>query len=426
MQVLDERIRAVKTIVRPIKHSIERHVLFPKDYVSLTRIKNRIKKKDLNHQGINVIFLVQFPEMWNSQRSVYEAFKHDNHYNVVILAVPKQKGAMQDLNEYESVNASVLFCQEYGFSYVDAKSSDSWFDINKLDPDVIFLQRPYDENMPAHLSMRVLRKRSVLCYIPYGYEFVNNVHLDIEYNQNLINNVFCCFAENDETYRYIRNRSRLDCRMGLRKVYNVGYPRFDLISSERGNSNKRYRFLWTPRWSVSEKNDRSYFLDYYDVLIRYFSSNKDKYLTIRPHPLMFKNFLEKGVMSQQEIEKCKLTIQKMPNVKWDTNEDYLVTFSKVDVLISDFSTIIVDFFITNKPIVYCGGNVGSFNSIGKRMAEGLYHVSNENELIQTIEYLSNNDDKFFEMNAETIRKCFKNKRSIGLRVKESVIDFIHS
>ena len=109
---------------------------------------------------------------------------------------------------------------------------------------------------------------------------------------------------------------------------------------------------------------------------------------------MFKNFVETGVMTQDNVNRLIQRVNDISNISWDKNYDYLVSFRTADVLISDFSSLVIEFYITNKPIIYCGENTNAFNSIGEMMSEGLYHVSNKEELVCQIDYLANNNSKY--------------------------------
>ena len=410
----------IRRVGKPYKRNMKRLFRAPNDFRRNRIIIKRIKNKSNKIEVINVLFILQYPEMWNTYRSIYAEFLNDLRFDCTILAVPKQIGVNNSNGRFDQENVAVDFCKKNNLKYVDTGNEGRWMDINILSPDLIFIQRPYDECMPNHLSLEKLSVNSMIIYVPYGYEFVNNIHLDIEYNDNFINNVFYCFAENDDTVKYIKKRSMFDTLFGIRKVFNLGYPRFDLINQKDENCNSRKNILWTPRWSLSEINDKSHFLDYIEILKTYFSKNKDLNLIIRPHPLMFKNFIEKGVFSKEKLEELKDEIDLIDNIEWDNNQNYLDTFNKVDILISDFSSIIIEFFATNKPIIYCGGFEG-FNNVGRQMMKGLYHASNDHELISMLEYLTCNYDKFFEINRDTISKYIKKDNRIGASIKDEIV-----
>lgn len=409
-------------ILRPIKRNIERLIRLPFDYSLNKKLRKKVKEKYKAKDLINVCFILQFPEMWNSFKSVYDAFARDCRFRSIVITVPKRKGVGADDSGFEEFNAASDFCSKNDINYIDAKNSNGWISISSISPDIVFIQRPYDENMPKHLTLQLLSRDSILCYVPYCYEYGADIHLEYVYNRSLINNVFCCFPENDYVKDFINRASRIDSIIGIRKVYSVGFPRFDLIKTLEADNYHRTNFLWTPRWSVNEINDRSHFLDYYNPIIDYFSNNPNLNLSIRPHPLMFKNFVENDILSQIEVDRIKTEIDSLENVNWDNNVDYMTTFENVDVLISDYSSLIVEFFVYNKPIIYCGGNVQSLNPYGKEMAKGLYHVQNREELINCVIRLIEGENQYFETNKKTIMTCFRKKENIGMTIKDKIVE----
>ena len=275
--------------------------------------------------------------------------------------------------------------------------------------------------MPLSLSMKKLSMHSLLCFIPYGYEFGSSIHLDITYNTNFLNSVFCCFPENKDAYDYLIRASRLDAYSGMRDIFCLGFPRFDLIEPVEENVSKRTLFLWTPRWSVNEKNDRSHFLDYYNVLLDYFIRHPDKKLIIRPHPLMFKNFLEKDILTESDVANIMMKVNSTSNIRWDSNKDYLCTFETSEVLITDYSTITIEFFAMNKPIIYCG-NINNVNTIGRKMLTGVYKAKDAMELISRIDYLSENKSDYYSQNKKMIQEEIKVNNNIGKAIKDTLVD----
>lgn len=414
-----QKIKKIKSLLRPaIKKTI--HIChIPGNIYNYQRILYRIQKNHADSKKIHVLFIIQFPEMWNTVKTVYKAFCDDDHYEATVVTVPKTKVVNTRKGGFCDNNEASVFCDKENIPYIELYKDEKWCDIKSVKPDIIFIQRPYDDQMPKYLSMHMLSINSLVCYIPYGYEFVNNIHLDIEYNSDFLDAVYCCFAENNNTKKYISSVSKFYCRLGIRKIYNVGYPRFDLVNTVKQNQKFRRNIIWTPRWSISDSNDRGHFVDYFECLYKYFSKNKELNLIIRPHPLMFINYLSTGFMSQQEIDELKKRVDDAENISWDNNKDYLLTFEKCDLLISDFSSLVIEFYATNKPIIYCN-DTGGFNYIGKKMEKGLYLVKNSEELISNLDFLVKNYDIHFDYNSTIISKFIKNKSNIGENIKNVI------
>lgn len=379
-------------------------------------------KKMIRRKGtpVNIIFLTQFPEMWNSEKSVYEhMIKHPDKFTVHIVAIPKVLGYKDGKLLFCSRNEMKEFLDHEGVEYIEGIKDGQWFDIHTFEPGVIILQRPYDYYMPDEYSQYTLSRHFLLCYIPYGFEFVLGTHLNIEYNDAALNSLYMVFADNKDTYDYVLKRSRTELKLGGRKVYNVGYPRFDLIDKEE-QGNRKKTALWLPRWSVSESTDKSHFPDYFETLFSYFS-NSDWKLIIRPHPLMFTNFVERGVLTEETEKEIKEKVEKSSNISWDQNADYIQTFYQTDFLICDYTSLMIEYFATGNPIIYCGATE-CFNTAGKAMDDGLYHAYSWSELEREIDHLIHGTDPLKTARLDKIHEILNNESNIGSVISDIIYD----
>lgn len=385
--------------------------------IRVRTIKKRIKNQN---KPLSVFFIVQFPEMWNSEKSVYERIINDSHFSAKIICVPKVTGTKDGALLFDKKNAAYDFLSTYYSECIDAHANGKWFDLSEDIPDYIFLQRPYDYFMPDCYSQYKLSKKSLLCYIPYGFQFVNGIHLDIEYNDAALNNLYMVFADNIDSYNYVIDSSTYEVKSSARSVLNIGYPRFDELKPAIREKETLDTVLWLPRWSTEESNDTSHFFDYFEKLMCYFQDRIDKRLIIRPHPLMFSNFVQKGILSQNEVDEIKIRVQKCGNVMFDENVDYIETFKEADLLISDFTSMLIEFFSLKKPIIYCGAT-DSFNSAGKRMDQGLYHATDWNGLKKELNNLLNGDDRLRCVYDEIATELFEADASIGERICSEIL-----
>lgn len=232
------------------------------------------------------------------------------------------------------------------------------------------------------------------------------------------------FADCTDSYKYALNWIESRKYNGLKKVFNVGFPCFDLLSSVQKRANDLgYTFLWLPRWSLSEVNDATHFFDYIEVLLDYFESHTEYTLIIRPHPLMFSNFLEQGAMTVDQISALKQKISQMANVEFDSNNDYLITFNQCDFLISDVTSLLLEFFATGKPIIFCDSfEPSKLTSEAKEIVKTFYHISNSKELIETIELLATGKDENKEKRLSVLRNTLKVDGKAGQHIVETLIN----
>lgn len=407
-------LEKIKYIYRYFRRLVCKRIL----NIRVKTIKDRIRK---SKKPIKVAFMVQYPEMWNSEKSVYESMLHDSRFEVSIICIPKDTGLKNHQLHFENTNIAFEFLSKFYDNCINAKENGTWYDIAKDKPDYLFLQRPYDFNMPDCYSQYALSNNSLLCYIPYGFEFVNGIHLDIEYNEHALNNIYLIFAENTETLKYIETNSTYELKKSSRKILDIGYPRFDMLESARRNRDTISTFLWVPRWSTEDVNDSSHFLDFFDNLIEYFKKISGVNLIIRPHPLMFKNFIQKGILSETDVQKIKDTVELIPNISFDNNLDYIETFKSADALIADFTSLLIEFFLLDKPIIYCG-ETNCFNSVGKTMDRGLYHATNWKDLKHEIELILHGNDSLRDARSWIVNSYFeKNGERVGDKIAAEIL-----
>ena len=347
---------------------------------------NKIKK---SKDKMRVVFVLEYSEIWNSSKTVYEAINRMQNTEVWIYTLPKYPNIKD--------NPAFEFARKKNRNVIDGydKINKKWIDLQQLHPDYVFYTRPYAKEYPEQLRPAVVSRYTRICYIPYGYEFVKGYHLEIEYNMNFFPYCYMTFCDGDSSYEYCKKLARNET---LRKIYNIGYPRFDVVNrlktSENAQGKEKFTILWTPRWSVeSLANDGTSFFEFINPFLNFFEMprNKNLFLVIRPHPLMFENFLNLGVVSKIDVANLRHRIDLMKNVSFDDCENYLISGHNADLIISDFSSMLIEFLLLDKPIIYCGKS-DNFDVVGKKMDEGFYHLNKSHDICKMIvDYLNNGD-----------------------------------
>lgn len=205
----------------------------------------------------------------------------------------------------------------------------------------------------------------------------------------------------------------------------VGCPYLDTlkekIDSLPKEENHRFTVLVSPSWGKSALLSK-----YGEKLLTPLADSGWK-IIIRPHPqskksesLMLKNLTEK--------------YQENSNVEWDYNQDNIISMSKSDIMISDFSGIIYDYtFLCDKPVMFVnsdmdlrpydaydiegGKNIWQFETLKKIGIE----LKEENfdkikEIIQQASY----SKELQELRHKASNEAWMNKGFAG----KSVVDFM--
>lgn len=399
---------------------------------NLMSVKNRAKQqhKDANAK-IRLVFLCQLPEIWNKIEPVFLEALQSKRFEVTVLVVPTKK--INPENGVEAWdNSALAFFSKLPCKVLDSVSGDNqWVSLEELKPDYVFFQRPYDHYLPEIYRSSIVSKYTKICYIPYGYLETSGMVFDICLDKNFYRFVYLFFAENPYIAKASSKRFKISHFFKLRKTLSLGYPSLDTMAAlevmPRGNNNfidedEKLKIVWTPRWTVDPEIGGSNFFKYKDEFIDYSKKNQNSYVLLRPHPLAFENFVNTGLMSSQELDEYKESYEKSMNSSIDKERDYLGTFWKSDVLVSDISSILVEYFMTGKPVIYCVGTSG-FNKFTSQMAQGFYWVNNWADIERILTELSQGNDPLKEKREELKLQLFGDDfGASSSKIVEALID----
>lgn len=384
--------------------------------------------KDINSK-IRIVFIVQRTEVFNSVRSIFEAAIKDGECEVYLLPLPRCSNDLKGFfwNTYETV---INYCKQLNGGIVINTynfESKQYFDLTDINPDYIFLNVPYTDEYPKMYSMDHLASIAKVCYVPYGYAMPNENRLPMLYSStfftDLMKSISFIFADSDTSYVFCKKyRMWLSELLYGQKLYNIGYPRFDKINIQH-NQIAYNTILWLPRWTaatqISEGNIASHFFDYKNNFPKYVNQKEKCKLIIRPHPLMFENFVRNGFMTRQEVQEYRESIEKNNKLLLDENTSYEKSFDDADYLVSDYSSTIIEFFLRGKPIVYCGQRDELSPQI-EFVTRTFYYVDGWNKLEETLETLMRGIDPLKEERLNAIKRFRYNSQNAGQEILEII------
>lgn len=370
-------------------------------------INIRIKKKLQKNKKINVLFICERPSVWESLKTVYEKMINDNSLNVNIIAIPCKK--QQSLSTSNTIVYDSEGSEEFwkncncinGYNY----KKNKWFNPLKLKPDYIFFQRPYDFIRYRTYRSYYLSKFAKVCYVAYhGVLSFNDIYM-VSLPRYFMSNVSFFFAQSKKDSEFVKNVFK-NYENRIVSIINSGFPRFYGMSKYKNNSseiwnkNKLFRILWNTRWSTNEGNCN--FFKYKNNFYEYCRNNKDIDFVYRPHPQAFQEWDATGEFSKRDQDVLREQYRSVNNMHIDESNSYYDLMYSSDILISDYSSIILDYLITGKPIIYC--ECENCKMIGNmdHIISALYVVHNWKELEEMIEKLKAGDDPL-EINRNKIK-----------------------
>lgn len=370
-------------------------------------LKSKLKKLIV---PIKVIFLCEQQALWKSFSSLVDILLQDNRFEVIVINM-WCKDYSND-GSYSYINPHIeKMCKNKNVRILDSYDvkNDHWVDLKKLAPDYVFFNRPYDYYRNENYHIQNVAKYSRPCYIPYGMRIIGGDVEKFTHPKDFCSQLYFFFVGDSLAKISLKKATPSLSNLDDSHLLYVGYPGLDILRNKLNEVNsynhKKFNILWLPRWNTSEGNCN--FFNYKDVLLQYVKRHKDCCLTFRPHPMCFSNFIKTEEMSQEELKDFKNNFINSDVADIDESGDYIGAFLKSDVLVADETSLIAEYFVTEKPVVFCK-KVTHFSTLMEALVEGIYVVNNKDELIDTLNFLLVGNDPLKDKRKQIIDKYLLN------------------
>lgn len=367
---------------------------------------------------IKVYYICQYIQGCSKISDVINSMINDDEIDIHILAFP------MEIDKFPKNEEFSFWKDKFGDYSINAVSNNKWFDLKKENPDYVFVQRPYDIYLPEEYSCKELAKYTKLCYIPYGFSLVKLQKIALQ--KEFLENLYMFFADSHHEYEYAKDVVESFNDNKKRFCFDLGYPILDTIKENQQNysafkqiKKRNLNIIWTPRWTTDEEYCGTTFFENKDKIVEYGKRNNDL-IVFRPHPLAFDNFISKGLMTKKEVANYLKNYQNS-NMIYDKSSNYYDTFRDSDVLITDFSSIIIEYLMYDKPIIFCHRDMNILNDYMKEITKICYCVNNWKEVEQVLEKLKKGKDPLKDTRTKFVNENFKNyDGKIKYRIIESI------
>lgn len=382
---------------------------FLRDFRASYYLKKNSEKKT-HRNFIKIAFIVFEPQSWDKEQPVFEELRTRKNVEVDILVVPSFNDGFNVKHGYGK--EWEFFVNKYPMARKAVNDAGRVLDLAKEEYDYVFYQSPYNEHMPKELQSKRLVKYTKICYLPYGFSGAN-VFNGGNTNEDFFRNVYFWFGDVQEVRDLLEKRFSKNVKKGLQKFLLLGYPVFEEYDVVYTSEKKNPRILWTPRWSYHPVIGGSHFIEYKDSFVELSKKYKNISFAIRPHPMMFTNFIKENRITLDE-KNAYIGVLKEHNIFLSESNEVNVDLEKTDILITDFSSIIPMFFLTGKPIIYCNSGM-EMNSQYTLLSKGMYIAEDWNDvecyidsIIKGEDYLKNKRlsviDEFKKIHKDSAKK----------------------
>lgn len=335
---------------------------------------------------IRVVFYFPHVTQTDNLMPLYERMHGDPRFAPMILCSRPDSTAQADSHRFYAAR----YPAARGHAVIDGgphlNHSPSFYE---LDADLVFFHTPYSLNVtrPFYLRADFAVRHCRVANVTYGYPLLS---LDTSshhvYAGGHVRKCDLIFAESPacvEPYARHLDRDRIHVT-GYTKVDEFRRHLDPVPFETRAAGPARLNVMWTPHWQLpgDRKGDTetSNFLRYYRIMLE-IAGRPDLLLHVRPHPLLRLRLNAMGIMDFREYDAVMERFRKAGARTYPAHEgvSYVPALMQADVLISDFSSLVAEYTITNRPIIFCrtedvwnnGRWIGAF---GKDLIENCCYV----------------------------------------------------
>ena len=275
-------------------------------------------KKGIKSGRIPFVIYCEGKQYWNTFKNIVEEFERRSI----------------SLVYYTSANDDPVFDAEWKFVKPEfiGSGNKAFARLNILEADVCLMTTP-------GLDVFQLKRSKGVKHYAHVLHMVNDATLYKRYGLDYFDSVLLSGDYQKEDIRYLEKLRGLP----EKELVTVGSPYLDVqlerLNRIKAQPNKKFTVLVAPSWGASG------LLSLYGEKLLDPLSECGFDVIIRPHP-------QSKMVEKELLENLKSRYAGKKEILWDFEPDNIVSISKADIIISDFSSITLDFaFLRDKPFL---------------------------------------------------------------------------
>lgn len=302
--------------------------------------------------ALKVAFFIQECYLPMSFRTIYAYFCSLENCTVDFVFVHSEK---------VSVGKGAAACVNW-FQGGDCRAFDMVnYDLSTESPDVVFYfdySEKSDKTSPEFCIEEVSKRIRYTVFIPSHFDVLESRDLARQlYAHPMFYYAWKVFAYSS---RYASKLKRYSYR-DASNIVDMGHPMFDGVKSAMKQGafrlsewdariDNRPVVLWSTHFRSEDSGEKvDTFFKYKDTVLSYFCKNKDKVLLWRPHPRFWGYSGKVSRFDEKDIDLFLEKVNEMNNVIIDTEFDHRYSLATADAVLSDATTLLIEFAATGKP-----------------------------------------------------------------------------
>ncbi len=369
-----------------------------------------VLKKLRKKEKLRALFICEESSKWCFS-SLYKELEKDDRFEILpVVLYPIITKHRIEFNQGENIS----FFEKKGIKAIDGYDykNSQCRDLKSFEPDLVFYQQPWyiqGNNHPYKVSEYALTMMA-----PYGFTTLNGKYWGSDSVKRVYSALWKFFSESKyhngfyEKYAKMRFKDILAVT-GAPKMDSYFLPSTDSCNKYWKGKDTKFRIIWAPHHSINgEGLAMSTFQDNYKYFLNLAKTHPEYSFIFKPHPALKSMCIQTGFMKENEYNDYIKEWQNLENGTIHTAGDYIDIFRTSDILITDCSSFLAEYFPTKKPIIFLNRkDRAPFDSFGNKLQKGFYTIENYPETETVIKsVLGNGKDTLREVRAKIFAKNF--------------------
>lgn len=357
---------------------------------------------------IEVGFLVSDFRKW-SLGELFEKMKKSEHFSPKIILVKETiVPSVDDARYLEQVSY---------FRNIDPTLIEQPFIENKSfvrqinnNFDIIFYQQPWD-GMRYWLNR--FYEQVLSCYVPYSF-IIYDSYLDYSLPE------FHFYLWKYFSQSIVHKKSHLQHEPHhINKIEVTGYPKLDVyqknnvipVFEDFKPTFSGKKIIYAPHHSFKGSILQIATFEWSgQYLLNLKDENLNNIWAFKPHGRFKHALVDHKYLDEDQASSYMQSWNTENSFIYDKG-DYFDLFKDSDILITDCSSFLAEYFPTGKPIIWLKSLISKveFNDFGKKLSTGFYCVTNVDELEVIYTQLMNGEDPLLHKRQQLIDELFTNR-----------------
>lgn len=323
---------------------------------------SKVRKK----RKIKVLFILAELGAWKTELLYLSMLKHPRFEPILGVTISQ---------ESPLAKAQILiYLENKGYEYIDI----SYVGINRIDPDIIFYQKPYlDTYLPYVKYIDNLDR--LFCYT--NYYFFNTKEPRIFRGDTIYKIAWQIYVENES----VKNEMSSIIGKNKRAILPTGLVMADSLLLQRSNEEDPWtcdrtkkRIIYAPHHSIADFYTGSIDYGTFDIFGEYILQLAIKYrnrihMAFKPHPVLYGKLVR--IWGQEKTDIYYNKWSQLEHTQFEDGE-YVALFQYSDAMIHDCNSFTIEYMYMNKPALYLVRNdnhLDCVSDIGKECFANHYH-----------------------------------------------------